>query len=59
MAAIKNPLIWLIIAVELMGLVVLVVLGYGQYYWIYGVFAVITVTAIAVYQSRKNKVGSA
>jgi hypothetical protein len=59
MAAIKNPLIWLIIAVELMGLVVLGVLGYGQYYWIYGVFVVITVTAIAVYQSRKNKAGSA
>jgi hypothetical protein len=57
MAILKNPVLWLIIAVEMIGLLVLGVLGYGQYYWIYGLFVVITVTLLAVYQARKNKQG--
>ena len=58
MAAMKKPIIWVILAVELIGMVVLGIAGYGQYFWIYGVFVVLTVIAIAVYQSRKNKEGS-
>jgi hypothetical protein len=54
MAALKNPIMWVILAVELIGMVVLGIAGYGQYFWIYGVFIVLTVIAIAVYQSRKN-----
>jgi hypothetical protein len=54
MTAIKNPIMWVILAVELIGMIVLGIAGYGQYFWIYGVFIVLTVIGIAVYQSRKN-----
>ena len=57
MAAIKNPIMWVILAVELIGMIVLGIAGYGQYFWIYGAFIVLTVIGIAVYQSRKNKEG--
>jgi Flp pilus assembly protein TadB len=58
MEALKNPIMWVILAVELIGMVVLGIAGYGQYFWIYGIFVVLTVIAIAVYQSRKNKAGT-
>jgi hypothetical protein len=58
MATIKNPAMWLVLAVELIGMVVLGIAGYGQYFWIYGVFIVLTVIVLAVYQSRKNKEGA-
>jgi Flp pilus assembly protein TadB len=58
MATLKNPVIWLILAVELIGMIVLGIAGYGQYFWIYGVVLVLTVILIAVYQSRKNKAKS-
>jgi Flp pilus assembly protein TadB len=58
MTALKNPIMWLILAVELIGMVVLGIAGYGQYFWIYGLFIVLTVILMAVYQSRKNKAKS-
>jgi Flp pilus assembly protein TadB len=58
MATLKNPVMWLILAVELIGMIVLGIAGYGQYFWIYGVFIVLTVILIAVYQSGKNKEGA-
>jgi hypothetical protein len=58
MTALKNPIMWVILAVELIGMVVLGIAGYGQYFWIYGAFIVLTVILMAVYQSRKNKAKS-
>lgn len=55
MAILKNRFMWVILGVELFGLIALGVLGYGQYYWIYGIFIVLTVTAMAVYAARKNQ----
>jgi general stress protein CsbA len=51
----KNRFMVIILVVELLGMVALGILGYGQYFWIYGVFIVLTVIGMAVYAQRKGK----